>query len=126
MSRRTLIPVAALLAALLTASLIAAPDGEARRKPTSKERAAIARAMDRPARCLFIRVSTVSRRWASVRLRNRKRSCARYAADGVGVFRKRKDGRWRFVTAGSAFDCPVPNVPRRVQRDLRIPCMPTG
>ena len=116
----------AVLAAVLAASLTLAASAEARRTPTPGERAGVARAVGVPARCLFIRVSSVDRRYASAVIRNRKRSCRRWAADGVAVFRKRSQGRWRFVTAGSAFDCPVPKVPERVVRDLRISCIPAG
>ena len=35
-----------------------------------------------------------------------------------------RGGAWRFVTAGSSFDCPVPDVPRRIAKDLKIPCEP--
>ena len=54
-------------------------------------------------------------------MRNRRASCADYAADGVAIFKHRR-GKWRFVTAGSSFDCPVPDVPRRIAKDLRIAC----
>ena len=93
------------------------------RAPTKRERAAIAKAFCVPKRCLRIRVSTVNERWSRETIRNEKQSCSRWAADGVAVFKKR-NGRWRFVTAGSSFDCPVPKVPRRVARDLELPCEP--
>jgi len=125
-SRRSLIPVAALLAAVLAVTLTLPSSADARRKPTPRERAGVARAAGVPARCLFIRVSTVDRRYAYMRIRNRKQSCRRWWADGVVVFRKRADGRWRFLTAGSAIECPVPKVPSRVVRDLRISCVPAG
>jgi hypothetical protein len=74
-----------------------------------------------PKRCVRVRISTVDQRWARANIRARKASCAEHAADGVAVF-KRRGGSWRFVTAGSSFDCPVPDVPRRIARDLKIPC----
>jgi len=41
------------------------------------------------------------------------------AVDGVVVFRRRVNTtRWRFVTAGSAFSCPVPHVPAKAVADL--------
>jgi hypothetical protein len=52
----------------------------------------------------------------------RRRSCRRWAADGVAVYKRRTSGGWRFVTAGSAFDCPVPKVPPKVVDDLHIHC----
>jgi hypothetical protein len=56
-------------------------------------------------------------------IRNLEASCADHVADGVAIF-KRRDGTWRFVTAGSSFDCPVPKVPRRIAQDLEILCEP--
>jgi hypothetical protein len=94
---------------------------QADRAPSKRERAAIAGSADVPKRCLRIRISTVNRRYASVYIRNARRSCRRWAADGVAVY-KRGRARWRFVVAGSAFECPVPKVPRRVVRDLGIEC----
>jgi hypothetical protein len=111
---------------ILPALLVAAgipTTAQADRAPTDRERAGIARAVGVPKRCLRIRVSTVDRRWSGVRIRLAKRSCQRWAADGIAIFKRRGD-RWRFVTAGSSFDCPVPKVPRRVARDLQIPCEP--
>jgi hypothetical protein len=110
-----------LLAALAGLALIPAV-AQADRPPTKRERAGIAEKVGAPARCLKIRVSTVNTRWARMRLRLKRESCQRWAADGVAVFKKRKGGGWRFVTAGSAFDCPVPKVPPRVVEDLRIRC----
>lgn len=117
---RRILPYAVLLLALVPAAPAAAD-----RPATKRERAQVAKAIGVPERCARVRVSTVSRRWSAARMRVRKASCRRYAADGVAVFRKRRSG-WRFVTAGSSFDCPVPDVPRRIARDLRIPCEPRG
>ena len=100
---------------------------EASRAPTKREAKSLARKMGKnvPTRCLRIRISTVSERWAGVRFRLEKRSCDQWNADGIGVFKRRRASRpgpWRFVTAGSSFDCPVPKVPSRVAKDLKIPC----
>ena len=92
------------------------------RAPTKREKAGIARAADVPKRCLSVRVSTVNSRWASAYRRNARRDCRDYQADGIAVFKRRKGGGWKFVTAGSSFECPVPNVPPRVAKDLDIPC----
>ena len=107
-------------AALLLAVPVAA---HADRAPTKREHAAVSKAVGVPKRCMRVRISTVNERWASASVRNRKASCADHAADGVAIF-KRRSGAWRFVTAGSSFDCPVPDVPRKIARDLRIRCEP--
>jgi hypothetical protein len=104
---------------------------EASRKPTRQEAKSLAKKMGRdvPTRCLRIRISTKSKSltWAGVRFRLTDSSCNKWNADGVGVFKRRRSrphGSWRFVTAGSSFDCPVPKVPSRVAKDLKIPCEP--
>lgn len=111
-----------LILALALASIPALAQAE--RRPTKRERVGVAHAAQVPKRCLRIRVSTVNDRYASAYRRNRKRSCRRYQADGVAVFKQRRHhrSRWRFVTAGSAFDCPVPHTPKKVARDLHIRC----
>jgi hypothetical protein len=119
---RTCRSLLACLALLALAPAVAQAD----RAPTKRERAGIAKKVDAPARCLKIRVSTVNTRWARMQLRLRRESCQRWAADGVAVYKKRKRGGWRFVTAGSAFECPVPKVPRRVVKDLDIRCYDQG
>jgi hypothetical protein len=117
-------PTPRLALAVAAALLLAVPAAaQADRAPTKREHAAVATAVGVPKRCLRVRVSTVDERWATARVRNGKASCAEHAADGMAVFKRRR-GAWRFVTAGSSFDCPVPDVPRRVARDLRIPCEP--
>jgi hypothetical protein len=124
MFRITTLVVLAIAAVVLTAPAPA----DASRQPTKREAKSLARKMGKnvPTRCLRIRISTVSERWAGVRFRLDKRSCDRWNADGIGVFKRRRASRpgpWRFVTAGSSFDCPVPKVPSRVAADLKIPCM---
>jgi hypothetical protein len=115
---RTCLSALAAVAALAIVPAVAHAD----RPPTKRERAGIAKKVEVPARCLAIRVSTVNTRWAKIRLRNLRKSCQRWAADGVAVYKRRKDGSWRFVTAGSSFDCPVPKVPPKVVTDLHIRC----
>ena len=111
------------IVALLTlvGFLLTAGAADARRRADRAERAAIAKVMQVPARCATVYVSTVNRRWASFRFNFRGEACLPYASDGVAVLRKRH-GRWRQVTAGSAFECPVRNVPPRIVKDLRIEC----
>jgi hypothetical protein len=115
-------PCRSLLAALAALLLLPTTGALADRAPTKQERAGIAKKVGVPARCLKIRVSTVNSRWASTHVRNARTSCRRWAADGIAVFKRRKAGGWRFVTAGSAFECPVPKVPPRVVEDLGIRC----
>jgi hypothetical protein len=110
--------------------VMAAPAvADASRRPTKQEAKSLARKMGNgvPTRCLIIRVSTKSRSWtwAGVRFRLTDSSCNKWNADGIGVFKRRRTrphGSWRFVTAGSSFDCPVPKVPSRIAKDLKIPC----
>jgi len=115
---------ALLLAAVL--ALIAAATVQADRKPTVKERKAVAAIVDLPAKCAHVRISTVTEKpkWASVSFRpHSPESCQPFASDGVTVAKKRS-GRWRFVTAGSSFDCPdlYKDVPVSVAQDLGIDC----
>jgi hypothetical protein len=111
------------LAALAVLLLCIPVSARADRAPTKRERVGVAKAIGVPKRCLRTRISTVNERWSRTTIRNLKASCADHAADGVAVFKRRGD-RWRFVTAGSSFDCPVPDVPRRIAKDLEIPCVP--
>ena len=112
---------------LLAAAIAAIPAvASADRAPTSSERAAVARAIPAPARCAQVRISSVEGqyRYARVTLHSRRADCRNHVADGVAVFKRRvtSGAHWRFVTAGSAFDCPVPHGPKRVVADLKIDC----
>ena len=89
--------------------------------------AAIRRAHDigpsQKASCMRVYVSTISRNWATMQFIYVRR-CERQDANGVAVIHRTR-GRWRFVTAGSAFSCPIPgHIPKPVQRDLRLSCIP--
>jgi hypothetical protein len=114
------------LLSLLAAGLVLPAAATADRAPTKAERTAVAKAADVPARCLKTRVSTVNSAYASSYRRNAKRGCKAYQADGVAVFKRRASGAWKFVTAGSAFSCPVPHVPKKVANDLGIRCYDSG
>lgn len=94
---------------------------DARRAPTAFEREELSAVAQLPASCGVFFVSTVNPRYASVAFRPGKPRCLPYASDGVTVFR-RVGAYWKYVTAGSDFRCPVPKVPARVVRDLRISC----
>jgi hypothetical protein len=116
-----LAPVAVALVAGFLVTAVASAD----RKPTSKERAQIAAVVQLPPRCARARVSTVTRKpkWASVSWRNGGGECEPLASNGVTV-EKKSHGRWRFVTAGSSFDCKglYAKVPQVVAQDLKISC----
>jgi hypothetical protein len=117
-------PILRLALAASAALLISVPAvAHADRAPTEREHAAVSKAVGVPKRCMRVRISTVDEHWARANVHNRKASCADHAADGLAVFQRRR-GVWRFVTAGSSFHCPVPDVPRRIARDLKIPCEP--
>jgi hypothetical protein len=113
-------------AVVLAAMLVAVGVASAERNPTHKEHRAIAKAMKFPPRCTRVRVSTVvtTPRWASLSWKP-GRGCRPFAADGVAILKKRAGGRWKFVTAGSSFDCgPLyAQVPQAVVQDLGITCI---
>jgi hypothetical protein len=117
-------PIPRLAPVALAALLLAVPAvAHADRAATKREQAAVSKAIGIPKQCVRVRVSTVDERWARASVRNKRAACADHVADGVAVF-KRSHGAWKFVTAGSSFDCPVPDVPRKIARDLKIPCEP--
>jgi hypothetical protein len=115
--------------AVLASLAVAASPAAASRNPTTAERAAIARAAlgaGFPLRCLFVRVSTVAPAWSAVGnvamqpVRKNDAWCTARGRvfDGVTFLRKR-EGRWRVVTAGSSVspsECRL--VPLRVRNDL--------
>jgi hypothetical protein len=105
---------------------LAAGVANADRKPTSKEHRAIAKAMKIPANCTRVGVSTVvtSPQWSSLSWKPGP-GCKPFAADGVAILKKRPGAHWKFVTAGSSFDCgPLyAQVPQAVVQDLGISCI---
>ena len=112
--------------AVVTVAFVALLVGsaDARRPATKSEKRAISKTFNAPPKCAKIFVSTVDQHWASYQFNAKKidvSPCDQVAADGIAILRKR-EGRWKFVTAGSAFDCPVPDTPRKVAKDLRVPC----
>jgi hypothetical protein len=121
MRRYGLLVLSSLAAASLTIPAIV----HANRKPTSKERTQIAAVVQLPSKCARVKVSTVTKKpkWSSVSWRNGGSECMSLASNGVTV-EKKSHGRWRFVTAGSSFDCPglYAKVPQAVAGDLKISC----
>ena len=111
-------------ALLAVTALSIATDADARRKATKSEKRKIAGEMGIPPKCAIVHVSTVNEKWASLKYNHRKidvEPCDEYAADGLAILRKSR-GNWFFVTAGSSFECPIDEVPPKVQKDLKIPC----
>lgn len=116
----------ALVALVVAATFAAAGVASASRKPTRKERVQIATVVHLPAKCARVRVSTETKKpkWGSVTFKPGLSDCEPLASNGVTVVKK-TSGRWRFITAGSSFDCPglFAKVPRLVARDLKISCI---
>ena len=115
----------ALVALALAATFVIVGVANAQRKPTSKERIQIATVVHLPAKCARVRVSTETKKpkWGSVSFKPGLSDCGPLASNGVTVVKK-TSGRWRFITAGSSFDCPglFAKVPKAVARDLGIKC----
>jgi len=103
--------------------------------PTQSQRTALTQAFDRyvhaavPAHCLRDEVSTANRAWAEVEFFGVARgklipSCAKFASNGEVIFHDR-NGKWRFVTAGSSFEnsngtCGARGVPKAVMADFKL------
>jgi hypothetical protein len=116
-----------LTAVALVAVLLITGVASADRKPTTKERVQIATVVQLPAVCARVRVSTETKKpkWGSVSWRGGRSQCDPLASNGVTVVKK-SSGRWRFITAGSSFDCKelYAKVPRAIAKDLGIKCAP--
>lgn len=108
-----------LIIAGLLLGLLVSP-AYARRHPRDGERRAIAERMGVPPQCARIWISTVSRRWASFESSTR-RECLKWASNGTTILHRR-NARWHQAFAGSDIPCPVPHVPARIVRDLRVRC----
>lgn len=112
---------------LLLAVVLVPGTALAHRRATRPERNAILAAVVRQgelskaqAACQVVTISTVDRSYAALTWpASLSRACSRVAANGV-ILEHRKRGRWRFVTVGSSFRCPIKAVPNRVARDLGV------
>ena len=103
----------------------------ARRGAHGQQKAAILKASGVPSRaplkCYEVFVSTVDKGWATSQYGGAVHGvCAPFGANGVSVVHF-IHGHWHFVTAGSAFSCPIPgHIPQGVKRDLKLDCIPRG
>jgi hypothetical protein len=92
--------------------------------PSKAQRAAILKAFGdpgAPARCLSVGLAASDHAFATVQYRHRGgRGCARWAFNGVNVLQHHRNRRWSVRFEGSSYRCPVPRIPRRVQRDLGV------
>lgn len=90
--------------------------------PTATQRSAILKAFgDKPAgwHCLSVRLAASNHTYATVRF-VRSKGCRRYAFNGANIIRRRNDNHWKVLFEGSAYACPLPKIPRQVQRDLGV------
>lgn len=118
---RLALPVLAIAVALLGAGLASAD-----RKATPDERKAIAKVVELPKACTKARIATVTEapEWASAEWKPRPADkCSEFAGNGVALLHL-KGAKWRFITAGSSFECDslYEDVPRAVLRDLGVDC----
>ena len=107
---------------LLATVVLASAAAAATVAPTPSERAAIIRGFGDPASassCLVVRLAQSDRRYGAVQPRLSSR-CARWAFNGVNVLLRESDGRWKVLFEGSSYRCPVPRIPRGVQKDLGV------
>jgi glucose/arabinose dehydrogenase len=113
--------------ALLMALMLVPAAALAHRRATKAERHAVLAAIVRQrqlsgsqAACQVVTISTVNQAYASATWPAKlSKTCQRVAANGV-IIEHRTKGRWRFVTVGSSFQCPIKGVPTRVARDLGV------
>jgi hypothetical protein len=90
--------------------------------PTTVERSAIIRAFGDPGAagsCLIVRLAASNHDYGDVRFRVTQ-SCQRWAFDGTNVLKRGSAGHWSLVFEGSSYHCPLPRIPRQVQRDLSV------
>lgn len=94
--------------------------------PTPSQRAAVLRAWaggpvsSAQSSCLIVRLAAANHRYATVRFRRTTYCENHWAFNGVNVIKHQRNGHWKVVFEGSAFSCPLPHIPLRVQRDFRI------
>jgi len=102
--------------------VLAAAAGAATVSPTPAARRAIIEAFGDPAAaapCLSVRLAASNHAYAAVRFRATQR-CGRWGFDGRNVLARDRAGRWNVLFEGSSYECPLPRIPRQVQRDLGV------
>jgi hypothetical protein len=111
-----------MLGALSLGLALASVAGAATVAPTTAERAAIIEAFgDPPAAgsCLIVRLAASNHAYGEVAPRLKK-SCLRWAFNGVNVLKRKSAGHWTVLFEGSSYHCPRPGIPRQVQHDLGV------
>jgi hypothetical protein len=68
---------------------------------------------------MSVRLAASNRNYASVRPL-RSTSCLRWEFNGMNVLKRTYGSHWKVLFAGSAYACPLPRIPRQVQRDLGV------
>ncbi|HEY6398016.1 MAG TPA: hypothetical protein VIX82_11235 [Solirubrobacteraceae bacterium] len=104
-------PLLVALALIFPAIALGARSGTV--TPTPAERAGILKAFGDPpaaAPCLKVRLAVSNRKYGTVRFRMRK-SCRRWIANGVSIFKRGKHNHWRVAFAGSTWTCPLARIP---------------
>jgi hypothetical protein len=77
-----------------------------------------------PRQCAVVYLSTVNRSWSSTTFHPQHgwaARCQKYGSNGVAILHRARS-RWRVVTEGSDFSCPIRHVPAAVTRDLGVSC----
>jgi hypothetical protein len=119
-----MLPRTSLLASLTVALLAATPAlaSGGTVMPTAAQRNAIVHAFGDPASavpCLNVGLARSDHAYATVRFRD-KQSCLRWAFNGTNVLVRGTGGHWEVAFEGSSYHCPLPKIPRQVQRDLGV------
>jgi hypothetical protein len=116
------IPTVIALTAVTAGLVLASGAAGATTAPTAAERPAIIHAFGDPASaapCLVVRLAASDPDYADVRFRTTQ-GCQRWAFNGTNVLERSRSGHWKVAFEGSSYPCPVPHIPRQVQRDLGV------
>ena len=120
--RRSVKWLTALLGTLSLVLVLASVAAGATVAATAGERNAIIRAFGDPAAagpCLVVRLAASNHSYADVRFRMTT-ACQRWGFNGTNVLKRGAAGHWSVLFEGSSYHCPVPRIPRQVQRDLGV------
>jgi hypothetical protein len=91
--------------------------------PTRSERTAILKAFGFPKEawhCQRAGLADSNHNYATVWTRSKSKCIRNWGFDGVNILKRRDGNHWKLVFSGSDYDCPVPRIPRQVQRDLGV------